>query len=129
MEAIEIPPEFVALRIAMAAVRDSRLGSSATQTHTWVSSRITSIDLPFLRVDQRAFYVANDFHLLGQAAEHIMLLTLDGHELGDANAFLRDQYRLAMLLHVVHDAQAVGFEFSGGDSFHGHLDMAMVRKL
>lgn len=51
IDAINIPPDSVAFRIVVVARRDRRLGSIASQTQMWVSSRIMSIDLPNLGVD------------------------------------------------------------------------------
>jgi len=42
MDAIAIPPEVVAHRIALAARRESREGSAASQMRTWVSRSISA---------------------------------------------------------------------------------------
>ena len=80
IEATDMPPDSVAFRIAVVARRDKRLGSIASQTQAWVSSKITSIDLPNFGIDQRRFDVTDDFNLIRETSENVALRALDRHE-------------------------------------------------
>jgi hypothetical protein len=66
-----MPPDSVAFRIAVVARRDRRLGSIASQTQTWVSSKIISIDFPRFGIDQRRLDVTDDFNLIREAPENV----------------------------------------------------------
>ncbi len=122
-----MPPDSVAFRIAVVARRDRRLGSIASQTQTCISGAITSIDFPNLAVDERRFDVTHDFNFVGQTSGNVALRALDRHELRHSDTFLGNQHWLPTLVNVIHNAQAMGLEFSGRDCLHGHLQTTMVK--
>ena len=43
------------------------------------------------------------------------------------DTFFRDKHGLSMLMHIVHEAKAMGFKFSGGNDFHGRPSITMVK--
>src|SRR6516164_4242211 len=93
---------------------------ATSQSHTWVSSRSGSrSDVLFVtgpsRVFDRVDDVTADFDAPRHPTEKTDRFRFHRHELGDRFAPLGDDDRPALLRHLVHQPQTIGFELGCGN--------------